>query len=280
VKGKVYYSLIASLIILVLALILYILSKLNILSLPSFEQAKVFIFIFLILLLVIGLVLGTYYLFRKSTKNDTSSPIELPKKFVPSGRSIKVWVQEFIIQTNIPYKVIDQDNIEPIRPDAVIIRNETSHPDESMQTPDKYISFEAIVIEGNRPGIKTISFRTDLGEEYIRANWNEWIRDGKSMNLITAINFDKIPKTSAKEFRERMIMRQFEMEDEDIPREEAKRIIDAFIQDDKHVKPIIQQPIPDPSMSGQVQLVYPEGDDDEHSDSIQDDIENYRKSRK
>ena len=289
-KNLIRWSIISLLSLTVLSFVTFVLFKLGIIqkitSKITSSQIKVFGIIFLGILLVASIIFVIFRIASKKAEENNNRVPDAPKIRVDSTIAIESWKEQFIIDTNIQYKIEyyydeyekkEKKRIAPINGTSIIIRNETSHFDETGQTSDKSIDFEAIVTEGNRPGLKTVRIPLDYGEEHIKKNWNNWIRDNKSMNMIHALNFDKFPMTSAKDLNERIYLKRLEYLKEGYTEDEVRPYIDPFIQQN-NVRP---QPVPSleqPALTGQVQVMTPDDDLDlDSSENIEKDKEAYRR---
>ena len=227
--------------------------------------------LFVILFLMYKIV--QWFMDRKSDDDA-----ELPREYVGSERIIQVWKEAFIVKTGVPYVVQTwaEDKIVPNDPDAITITNEQAFVDPSGQTSDQFIGFEASVTEGNRIGVHIVITRLDMGEKWVRDNWNWWIKDN-TPKASFKLETHKFPLTSAKSVNDYLNFKRIELAD-DYSEQELRSMIDQFRQDPKSA------PAQAPSSvqivrAEELRDVMPEiatADDDVDETDLESNIEAYR----
>lgn len=292
-NSKLKWGLIIAIAAMLISGIIYFLAKLGIIKkiTDNLEPTtiKIFIFIFAGIIGIVGIVWLTIVMFKKVTNrkdSDNDSQIEAPKQRVDPMPAVDIFIEQAIIHNNIEYRIdYNKKNTDgkdgkiiPIHEKAIIIRNETTYFDETGQTSDKFVSFEAIFTRGNRPGMKTVKIPLDHGEEHIRKNWRQWIRDHKSMNMLPSLNFDMFPQSSAQELSERYSMMALRyVREEGYSESEVKQYFEPFMPKN-NVKPKPVTPLEQPTITGQAPMMMPDDDDSsDTNDSIEKDKELYRK---
>lgn len=244
---------------------------------------KSFIIYLVILLSAVGLVGFLIWWIPSLFKKKNEQFLESPKEIVSSSRAIEIWKEEFIKYNDIPYitQTWNKNKIQCVNDRAVEIRHDRSFVDPSGQTSDKFITFQANILEGRRIGTMVVVLRVDLGEEWIKQNWNWRIDDNTTMNRFN-MQIKKFPLTSAKDSAERYNIKKLELLEEGYTKDEIKEMIDPFIP----VRSATPEPQPQkkeskaPIRSPDVSDIYPdqESDDDSADQSdLDEDIENYRK---
>ena len=176
-----------------------------------------------------------------SRKSDDES--DLPKEYVGSDRILEVWKDTFIVKTGIPFvrQTWADDKIVPCEDDAIIIDHEQSFVDPTGQTSDNFIAFEVIVTQGNRIGVHCVITRLDMGERWVRDNWNWWIKDN-TPKANFKLEIHKFPLTSAKSVNDFLNFKRLELA-EDYSESELRNQVDLFRQDQKAAPAMRQNPI-------------------------------------
>lgn len=246
-------------------------------------------------LLTIGIILGIVLILgfviykvisASSSKNDRD--ISSPKEYVSTVRAMDIWKEEFIKSNKIPYIIPHWNadaNITPVNKDAVEFRDTIGFNDPGFQTSDKFLVFEVIVRDGEKTGMLVSCIRIDLGEDYLRTNWNERLRWNKSMNNYSTEN-KRYPLSSAKGYAERLGMKRIELAEEGFSEREINEMINPFLASQMtNDKMILQTEKKPPIKSADVKDVYPnypdnEDDDGADIDDLQEDLDRYRRENK
>jgi len=149
------------------------------------------------------------------------SDLDIPKKPVSSTRAIAVWRKAFILGTRISCKVaydlpLDFDGKHPLFcevPGVIQLHNVRYSVDASGQTSDSSLRFEAMVLDGDCFGTHVFRIQTDLGEDFIRENWNMGVHEHTTLNMV---NFEdkKFPISSAKTTHDRYVSKIIERREE------------------------------------------------------------------
>lgn len=222
-----------------------------------------------------------WFLFKRFHKKDVKD-LEFVKEIVSTSKAIAIWREAFMKANNIPciHQTWNDDKVVTVNDNAIEIRNEKSFIDPSMQTSENFIVFEAHVTDGDRVGSLVAGLKVDLGEQWIRDNWNWRIRDNMTLNRFS-LQPQKYPLTSSKNELTRLTMRKMELSEEGYTESELKEVIDPLIaQAERQVVSVVKPAPPTPIKSQDLRSIYPEiaeeSEEEISVDDIKEDIETYR----
>lgn len=241
-----------------------------------------------IILLIVGVIGFVLYKLISNTGSKNERDISSPKEFVSTKRAIQIFKEELIKDNKIPYLIphwLDDPVVTPVNEDAVEIRDILNFSDPGFQTSDTFLGFEVIVREGKKTGMMVAVIRIDLGEEWLRDNWNTRIRWNKSMNTYNLDN-KRYPLTSSKGYAERLQMKRIELSEEGFSEREINEMINPFLASQQSNAHMIQQTEKrSPIKSADVKDVFPdypdsEDDDGADVDDLQEDIDKFRMANK
>lgn len=250
---------------------------------PTPQGIKKFFWTLGIILGVLAVVFaGVYFVSKHFSKSSTA---ESPKQPVHTDTALKIWKEEMMKWNGIPYFIEhwgDAD-IKPLFDNAVDIQRIFSHVDPSGQTSDKFLSFQAMIRRGRKVGSVVASIQVDLGEEYIRRNWNEWLDQGRLFDN-SKLGSKALPRTSGKSYLERLNMKGLELLSEGYTAGEVAEVIDPFRTGATYSK---QEPEvvvkPGAKKTPAISDAFPqfaESTEEEDFGEVAEDIEAFRRSNK
>lgn len=235
---------------------------------------------------IIGLVwLIVWFIIWKFFKGERRDSPDLPKQPVDTDVVWDIWKQVFIVKNKIPFRIdhsSDEERVIPLNENAIECRNETSFTDPQGGTADEFWAFEAWVSEGTRIGSILGILRIDRGEAWIRKNWNFWLKDRTTLNSFKSTMLRKYPLTSSINAQERLMLKKMEMITEEgySPRE-VRDLFEPFITSAaRQPQPVVQ---PLSIKAPELKEYYPEvvsqaeSEDNIDAESVQDDIDEYRR---
>lgn len=242
----------------------------------KFPAGKFMLYLFFVAILLAGVAVFIYFIVNR--KKEEFYEMNAPKELVSVMRAQEIWMEEFLQDNNIPFMELD-DLFVPIEEGACNFRDTIKFSDPSMQTADMFLAFEVDVRAGRTTGMLVAVLRLDLGEEYIRDNWNERMEWNTTLNRFNLQN-KRYPLTNARAYNERVGMKRIELFEAGFSDEEIRSYVDPFAQSARQ-QFVVQQPkkkrkpIEAPAISD----VYGVEEEEEgaSADDIKDDIDEYRR---
>lgn len=225
---------------------------------------------------------GIYWFLNQGGRRDTE--ISSPKELVSTKRAIQIWKEEFMQANQIPYIIPrwESEDMQPCNPDALEVRDIMAFTDPLMQTSDRFLTFEVIVREGRNTGMLVSVIPLDLGEKYLRDNWNSRMKWNTGLSSYKP-QVKTYPLTSSRNYAERLSMKSVELAEEGYTQAEINEMLSPFLQSQRATQ---QEQDKDqgkkkpPIKSPEVTDVFPQYKDEEPEadvEDVQEDIESYRR---
>lgn len=234
--------------------------------------------------IVAGLLVlyGIFRLIMYFVNRESDSTSEPFREIVMNNRAKQIWLEEFVKENGIQYvrRIWEDDSpIVPVNPHAVTIRNQRRFADPSQGTPDTFLAFNAIVKEGHRRGMLYAIIQVDRGENWIRDNWDQHIKDHAMYVHQERVPTGSYPLTSPRDAAQRQLSRRIELLEQGYTEDELKTHVDPFIAAEGNGVPariVVNEPVrsPEPQevSSGDSS---DDGDDEDEFVSIENDIKEY-----
>lgn len=238
-----------------------------------------------ILLLGVGFVIFVGYWVINAFLGRREKDVSV-KEYVSSTRAIEIWKEEFIKDNGVPHMIplwSDKGKLVLLSEGDVEVRDVIGFSDPSGQTSDRFLGFEVVVRDGRNVGLLVACVPIDLGEDFIRDNWNIRLRWNRSFNRF-ALENRKFPLTSGKSYAERLGMKRVELAEEGYSERQIQEMLSPFQESQSGGNVTVVQPeVRKPIQSPDVKDVFPEYVDQEEEvevEDIQEDIERFRRENK
>ena len=221
-------------------------------------------------------VFGTRYFLHRS---EIRRELEAPKELVDVVDADRVWIEEFVKNTGIPYAIQPWNDNRLVLQDASHVQIRNARP--VFSGDGSFRLFECVALVGSMRGVNLFVTRLDRGLEWIQKNWNWRPVLNKPFNLFNPTDLVRYPLTTPESENAYLQLRSLQMLEDGYSPEDVRASIDPFkVQDRPKPEKTVVKVVGASKDNNQDFFDADTVDEEEAADGIEDDIEEYRRQNK